>query len=184
MAKAEPRLKHEARKFHRGTQAILGERTHLEEVLRSVQKAGLSRSRKQAEVKALTRMIRARTEELNLINPGWDRKLKRARNSQTPPHELLRLGTSLPADDYLLARVLTEHPNAPAELLEHLANHPYSATRENVARHPNTPAHILQRMADDTSEPLWFLVAFNPSTPPDLRERLRARLQQAAEQGA
>lgn len=165
-------------KIYRGTQVILGERKHLEEVLRSVQKARLPAARKRTEVNQLKKLIATRTAELDRINPGWDRKFKKARDPKTSSQELLRLAISLPQDDYLLARTLTEHAEAPPELLEHLASHPYSAVRENVARHPRTPPEVLRRLAVDASEPLWFLVACNPSTPPDLRESLRARMRQ------
>ena len=171
------RKKFAAKKVHRGTQVIFGERQHLQEVLRSVQQAGLPRARKQSEVRQLKALIHARTEELNRINPSWDRKYRKAQNPATSSEELLRLAVSLPQDDFLLARVLTEHAQAPAELLEHLASHPYHAARENVARHPRTPVPVLRRMAEDPSEPLWFLVACNPSTPDDLRGQLRARMQ-------
>jgi molybdopterin-guanine dinucleotide biosynthesis protein A len=74
---------------------------------------------------------------------------------------------------------LTEHAEAPPELLEHLASHPYAAVRENVARHPRTPIAVLRAMAEDPSEPLWFLVACNPAVPSDLRDRLRERMKQS-----
>ena len=180
MPTADLRKKFVTKKIHRGTQVILGERKHLEEVLQSVRKAKLASGRKRAEVRQLKKLIDVRTQELNRINPGWDKKFKKARDPRTPSSELLRLAISLPQDDYLLARLLTEHAEAPAELLEHLAAHPYSAVRENVARHPRTPPEVLRRMAEDSSEPLWFLVACNPSTPQDLRQRLRARMQQTA----
>ena len=123
-------------------------------------------------------MIAARTEDLNRFSPAWDRKFQQARNPQTTSQKLLRIGSALHADDYLLARVLTEHAEAPPELLEHLASHPYAAVRENVARHPRTPAAVLRAMAEDAHEPLWFLVACNPSAPSDLRDRLRERMKQ------
>lgn len=167
-------------KIYRGSQLIYGERQHLRQVLESVRNAKLPRARKQAEVKLLTRLVGARTEELNRINPGWDRKYQKARDAQTSAQELLRIVTNLSAEDYLLARALTEHAEAPSELLERLASHRYAAVRENIARHPHTPVSVLQRMADDANEPLWFLVACNPSTPSDLRDRLRARMQQMA----
>jgi len=181
MLNTDLRKKFEARKIYRGTQVILGERKHLEEVLKSVQKAEIPGARKQTEVHQLKKLIAARTGELNAINPGWDRKFKKARDPQTTPQDLLRLAISLPRDDYLLARTLSEHAEAPPELLEHLAGHPYSAVRENVARHPRTPPEVLRRMAEVTSEPLWFLVACNPSTPQDLRDRLRARMRQSGD---
>ncbi|MFB3922893.1 MAG: hypothetical protein ACE145_14305 [Terriglobia bacterium] len=172
----DTRKKFAVKKVHRGTQVIFGERQHLQEVLKSVQQARLPRARKQSETRQLKSLIRARTEEMNRINPAWDRKYRKALEPATGSRELLRLALSLPRDDYLLARALTEHAQAPPEVLERLAAHPYAAARENVARHPRTPVAVLRRMADDSSEPLWFLVACNPSTPDDLRESLRARL--------
>jgi len=175
----DTRTKFRIRKVHRGSQVVFGERSHLQEVLRSVQQAELPRARKLAEIRQLKRMIEVRTKDLNRFHPAWDRKFQQARNPQTTSQRLLRMGAALHADDYLLARVLTEHAEAPPELLEHLASHPYAAVRENVARHPRTPAAILLAMAEDSHEPLWFLVACNPSTPADLRDRLRARMKQS-----
>lgn len=178
MAGKDIRKKFVARVVFRGTQSILGERQHLQEVLRSLRKASIAAVRKRAEVRQLSKLIKIRTQELNRINPGWDKKFKKAGDSKTTAKELLRLAISLPQEDYLLARLLTEHAQAPAELLKHFADHPYAAVRENVARHPRTPPDTLQKMAEDSSEPLWFLVACNPATPSDLRQRLRARMQQ------
>lgn len=174
------RKKFAAKAIYRGSQVIFGERQHLQEVLRSVQMAKLPRGRKQAEIRQLKKLIRVRTRELNQISPAWDRKFSKAHDPKTTSQGLLRLATSLSPDDYLLARVLSEHPEAPGELLEVLAAHPYSAVRENVARHPRTPAAVLRKMAEDSSEPLWFLVACNTSTPQDLRDGLRTRLRQMA----
>ncbi len=178
MVGRDVRKKFVARAVYRGSQVIFGERQHLQEVLRSLQRARLPRARKKAEVKTLMRLIEARTGELNQISPYWDRKLKKARNRDTTSQELLRLTSSLSRDDYLLARILAEHPEAPGELLRQLASHPYAGVRENVARHPKTPPDVLRKMADDSREPLWFLVACNSSTPQDLRKRLRARMRQ------
>lgn len=172
--------KFRAKRIYRGTQVIFGERKHLEDVLASVGRGRLPRVRKQREVRMLQQLIRARTEELSRINTAWDRKFRKARNPKTRSLELLRLGSSLPRDDYLLARTLAEHAEAPPELLERLAEHPYAAVRENVARHPRTPEAVLRRLAADRSEPLWFLVACNPSCRPDLREELRKRMRRAA----
>jgi leucine rich repeat (LRR) protein len=176
MVVRDTRNKQAKKKIHRGTQMIFGERKHLEEVRDSFSRAGVAHARKVAEMKAIARLIDVRTRELNAINPSWDRKFARARSAATSPRELLRLAASLPADDYLLARALTEHPAAPPELLEALAAHPYSAVRENVARHPTTPARVLEKMAEDRNEPLWFLVAANPAAPSVLRDRLRQRM--------
>lgn len=182
MAGSDTRRKFAAQAAYRGSQVIFGERRHLEEVLRSLERARLPRARKQSEARLLKRLIAARTIELNRISPSWDGKLRKARNPKTTSRELLRLATLLAADDYLLARLLTEHPGAPGELLELLASHPYAAVRENVARHPHTPPQVLRKLAERATEPLWFLVACNPSAPQDLRQRLRLRLRQAAGQ--
>ena len=172
----DTRAKFRIEKIHRGSQVVFGERAHLQEVLRSVQHAPLPRTRKLGEIRQLKRLIAERTQDLNRFSPAWDRKFREARNPQTTSRKLLQMGSGLHADDYLLARVLTEHAEAPPELLEHLASHPYAAVRENVARHPHTPATILRSMAEDANEPLWFLVACNPSAPSDLRDRLRERM--------
>lgn len=169
-----------ARRIFRGSQLVFGERKHLEEVLRSVRSAKLPRARKQSEARLLKKLIAARTEELNRITPAWDRKAKKAQDPKSTAQELVRLAASLLPDDYLMARVLTEHAEAPPELLARMASHPYAAVRENVARHPRTPPEVLRKLAEDANEPLWFLVACNPSTPSDLRERLRAQMRQMA----
>lgn len=181
MGSQDIRKKPVSARVHRGSQVIFGERRHLEEVLRSVEGAGLPGARKRREIRHLRQLIRARTEELNQINPAWDRKFRKAQDPKTDSRELLRLAAALPQDDYLLARALTEHPEAPGELLERLATHPYPAVRENVARHPNTPISVLRRLSEDPSEPLWFLVACNPSAPASLRQQLRERIEQIAE---
>jgi hypothetical protein len=131
-------------------------------------------------MRALRELIEARKKELNRITPDWDRRLREARNRETSPDRLLRLGARLVPEDYLLARALSEHPQGPPELLAALSVHPYAAVRENVARHPGTPVSILRKMAEDDREPLWFLVACNPATPADLRARLRSRLRPAS----
>ena len=178
MALVDIRKKFSLQKIYRGSQMIFGERQHLQEVLRSVLRARLPRARKQAEVKQLRKLIAVRTAELNRICLSWDRRFKKARDPRTTAQELLRLATALSRDDYLMARVLTEHPEAPGELLALFSSHPYAAVRENVARHPRAPAQVLRKLAEVSTEPLWFLVACNPSTPADLRERLRTRMQQ------
>ncbi|HUU13442.1 MAG TPA: hypothetical protein VM182_07000 [Terriglobia bacterium] len=180
MTSTDMRRKCRAKSTYRGSQVIFGERQHLREVLYSVRRTRLPQARKQTEIRKLERLIEARDEELNRINPSWDRKFKKAHNPATTSQELLRLAALLSRGDYLLARVLTEHKNAPGELLARLSNHPYSAVRENVARHPNTPVEILRNLAADTSDTLWFLVACNPSIPDHLRERLRERMKTMA----
>lgn len=176
MSPTDIRTKPPNRKVHRGTQVIFGERTHLQEVLKSVRAARLPAAQKKSEVSQLRRLIERRTQELNRINPAWDRKFQKARDPKTSASELTRLGATLSPEDFLLARLLTEHAEAPPELLAHLASHPYAAVRGNVARHPRTPAAVLEALAEDPHEQLWFLVMCNASAPEALRERLRARL--------
>lgn len=171
------RLSKTSRKFRRSTQIVFGERQHLKSVLDSLRRSGVPPAQRMAESKVLKRLIARRDLELNRLNPAWDRKIRRARNARTSPRELMRLAQAIPEDDYLLARVLTEHPKAPGDLLESFAGHPYAAVRENVARHPNTPPELLVQLARKRGEPLWKLVGCNPSAPADLRVRLRARMQ-------
>jgi hypothetical protein len=59
-----------------------------------------------------------------------------------------------------------------------LAEHPYAAIRENVARHPNADPTTLGLLDKDRSQPLWYLVALNPNTPAFLRRKLQDRLRQ------
>ena len=166
----------------RTTQIIFGERQHLKAVLGFIRRTGLASSAngrangRAEEVSNLRRMIERRTDELNRINANWDRKIEKAWNLKTPARELQRLAVKIPRQDYLLARLLTEHPKAPGRLLSALAGHPYSAVRENVARHPNSPPDLLARLAKRRSEPLWMLVSCNPAAPLGLQQRLRARL--------
>ena len=172
-----PRLSKTLRKPRRTTQIVFGERQRLKSALDSIRSSGMPKAQRTAESKVLKRMIARRDQELNRITPAWDRKIRRARNAQTSRRALMRLAQAVPEEDYLLARVLTEHPKAPGELLESFAGYPYAAVRENVARHPNTPPELLARLARKRGEPLWKLVGCNPSAPADLRVRLRARMQ-------
>jgi hypothetical protein len=127
-------------------------------------------------------LVRERTRELNSINPDWDRKVRRASNSRASSAEILRLFRETPPMDYYLLRLISEHPNTPPVVLAKLADHSYSAVRENVARHPHTPVAVLRRLCHRRREPLWYLVAFNPNTPDKLRQQLRARIRQRGEQ--
>ncbi len=135
---------------------VFGERKHFEEVLQSVKRAKLPHARKRSQIKKVVQLIRARTEELDHINPAWDGRLEESRDPNTLSRELLRLANSLPRDDCLPGRVLTQHKGAPGELLERMATNPYAAIRENVAWHPNAPAAVLLWLAEDTCEPPWF----------------------------
>ena len=176
MPAGDVRKKFKSGKVHRGSQVIFGERQHLREVLSSLRTAKLPRSRMQKELLQLKGLIQARTDELNRISPAWDPRYRQALDPASSAQVLLKLAATLASDDFLLARALAEHANAPAEILAQLASHSYHAVRENVARHPGTPAETLIKLAEDAHEPLWFLVACNPSTPAELRERLRARM--------
>lgn len=178
MPAGDVRKKFRGGKVFRGSQVIFGERQRLREVLESLRAAKLPRTRKLKEVRQLQALIEARTKELDQISSAWDRRYRQALDPASSSSRLLRLCATLQRDDYLLARALTEHPNAPGELLNQLSSHPYHAVRENVARHPQTSPETLHRLAQESSEPLWFLVACNPSTPTDLRDRLRSRLRE------
>ena len=99
----------------RTTQIIFGERQHLKAVLEFIRRTGMASNGRAGngraeEVAQLHRMIERRTDELNRINAGWDRKIEKARNLKTQAHELQRLAAKIPRQDYLLARLLTEHP--------------------------------------------------------------------------
>lgn len=165
-----------ARFLPRTTQIIYGERQALQTALRLLQTTRLPAARRRLEAELLHGLIRLRTAELNAINPGWETKAKLASDRRATPAGLRKLAARLPRADYYVARLLSDHPNAPADLLARLARHPYRAVRENVARHPRTPLPTLRALVRDRREPLWYLVAFNPGAPEPLRARLRARV--------
>lgn len=162
------------RPARRTSQIIYGERQHLVTVLKSITEfpdADLD-----AQHPLLVSLIEARTEELDKINPDWDDKVERARNSRTTANELADLALAAPADDWLLLRVIAENPNAPATVLAYLSHHPYDSIAEVIARHPNADAETLERLAADPERPLWVLVAANGATPGPLRQKLLQRL--------
>lgn len=172
-----PRRRKQRRSLYpRTTQFIYGERHSLVNALRLLRATRTPRRRRLLEEQVLLGLIRLRTLELNAINPDWDRQLRRIASRRTGAAELRRLARKLPPADYYLARLLSDHANAPPDVLRRLANHPYRAVRENVARHPRTPAATLRGLAARKSEPLWYLVVFNPGAPEALRARLRRRL--------
>lgn len=160
----------------RTSQIIFGERQSLQNALRLLRSTVLPAARRRLEESLLRRMIGLRNLELERLNPGWERKIRRAGNRRTSGAELRRLSEQAPREDYYLQRLISDHPNTPARVLARLARHPYRSVRENVARHPRTPVATLRALCRDRREPLWYLVAFNPSTPEPLRQRLRARI--------
>lgn len=160
----------------RTTQIIFGERQSLQNALRLLRSTRLPAPRRRLEEGLLRRLIQLRTLELERINPGWDRKVRRAASRRTTGAQLRRLAESAPREDYYLLRLISDHPNTPPALLARLARHSYRAVRENVARHPRTPVRTLRALSRDRREPLWYLVAFNPSAPDELRQRLRTRI--------
>lgn len=165
----------------RTTQIIFGERQSLANALRLVRSCRMEARRRRLEESLLRQQIRLRTIELNSINPGWDRTMLQASNRRASRAALRRLARTCPPGDYYLARLLSDHPNTPPDVLVRMARHPYRSVRENVARHPKTPVATLRALCRERREPLWYLVAFNPSTPPKLREKLRARLRRRGE---
>ena len=167
----------------RTSQIIFGERQSLQNALRLLRTTRLPADRRRIEEGVLRQMIALRTRELNAISPRWDRRVRRAASRRTGAGELRRLTRTAARDDYYLLRLISDHPNAPADVLVRLARHSYRSVRENVARHPRTPVATLRALARDRREPLWYLVAFNPSVPEELREQLRARIRRQGQRG-
>jgi hypothetical protein len=167
----------------RTTQIIYGERQHLRAVLVSIRNFQQEHRNLERETEALHRMIDARTAELHHINPQFDEQLKQARNGEATGQELAQLALAAPEDDWLLLRIIAEHPHTPSQVLARLASHPYEAVRENVARHSHADTATLERLASDSDNQLWLLVACNQAAPPELREQLRSRFNRL-DQGA
>ncbi|MGH6630506.1 MAG: hypothetical protein ACREB3_12310 [Burkholderiales bacterium] len=130
---------------------------------------------------SLEQLIDTRTAELNRIHANFDKNLEVARDPKTTADELAALFQQTSADDYLLLRIIAEHPNTPSSVLALLAQHSYDAVKENVARHPNADRKTLEKLAEDPTRPLWFLVACNSAAPEDLREQLKKRMWQGSE---
>jgi tRNA isopentenyl-2-thiomethyl-A-37 hydroxylase MiaE len=168
----------------RTSQIIFGERQHLLRVLDSLEKTAIPAERLRADREALERLIQARTEELNRLNPVWDEKISAVLSPDIAPDDLDRLARQAPKEDYYLLRLISEHPKASSKTLERLARHAYTAVRENVARHPNTGARTLASLSRDRHHPLWYLVAYNPNAPAALRRQLRARMRRLGEKPA
>ncbi|HVB98903.1 MAG TPA: hypothetical protein VNJ12_06165 [Candidatus Dormibacteraeota bacterium] len=166
-------------KVPRTSQIIFGERQYLLRVLDSIERTETPIKQRQYEQQPLERLIYARTQELNRINPDWDSRISTVLRPDVAPEELDRLAREAPEEDYFLLRLISEHPRTGAETLTLLAAHPYAAIRENVARHPNASAKTLTELSRDRSQPLWYLVAFNPSTPKALRRQLERQIKQA-----
>jgi hypothetical protein len=171
----------EKEKKTRTSQIIFGERQHLLRVLDSAEKSEVAPERFELERDVLERLIQARTDELNQLNPVWDEKISTVLRPDIEPDDLDRLARQAPKEDYYLLRLISEHPKASGKTLERLAHHSYMAVRENVARHPNTDAQTLTWLCRERSQPLWYLVAFNPSAPALLRRQLRARMRRLGE---
>ncbi len=173
--------KERERQKPRTSQIIFGERQHLLRVLDSLETSAVPTDRLEGERAALERLIQARTDELNRLNPVWDEKISTALRPDIGPDDLDRLAREAPKEDYYLLRLISEHPKASGKTLERLAHHSYTAVRENVARHPNADRRTLAWLSRDRNHPLWYLVAFNPSTPALLRRQLRARMRRLGE---
>ncbi len=170
--------------FHpikRTSQVVFGERHHLRAVMDSILSFSSMSDRVAREKLSLEQLIDARTTELNRIHSNFDQNLEKARDPKTTADELAELFQQTSADDYLLLRIIAEHPNTPSSVLALLAAHSYDAVKENVARHANADRKTLEKLADDPTRPLWFLVACNAAAPEDLREELKKRMWQGAE---
>ena len=171
--------KRDYKPIKRTSQIVFGERQHLRAVLESIRKFHYKDDRGEREAKQLEALIAARTAELDAITPEWDKKIGVARSPGTSADLLAGMAQAAPADDYLLLRTISEHPNTPSSVLALLAHHSYDAIKENVARHPNADARTLELLAGDPERPLWFLVACNQAAPAALREKLRKRMEAA-----
>lgn len=168
----------------RTSQTIFGERQYLLRVLDSVERSLVPASQQARERQFLERMIYARTQELNQLNPDWDEKVAAVLRPGVSAEELDHLAQEAPAEDYFLLRIISEHPSANAETLGRLARHSYPAIRENVARHPNASAETLMELCRDRYQPLWYLVAHNPGAPAALRRELTRRMKQVGRKRA
>lgn len=113
MSAGDVRKKFKSGKIHRGSQVIFGERQHLREVLSSLRTAKLPRARMQKELLQLKALIQARTDELNRISSAWDPRYRQALDPASSAQVLLKLAATLASDNFLLARALAEHANAP-----------------------------------------------------------------------
>lgn len=169
------------RPIKRTSQVVFGERHHLRAVVESIVSFSSMSDRVAREKLSLDQLIDARTAELDRIHANFDHNLEVARDPKTGADELAALFQKTSADDYLLLRILAEHPNTPSSVLALLAQHSYDAVKENVARHANADAKTLEKLADDPTRPLWFLVACNAAAPEELRQELKKRMWQAPE---
>lgn len=167
-----------APKGQRTSQIIFGERQYLLRVLDSVEGSRMSAERREQEQRALERLIYARSQELERMNPGWDEKIGAVLHPGVTPEELDGLAREAPVEDHFLLRLISEHPRTGADTLARLARHPCAAIRENVARHANASSKTLGELSRDRSQPLWYLVAFNPAAPAELRDRLMRQVKQ------
>jgi len=170
------------RPIKRTSQVVFGERHHLRSVLESILSFSSMSDRVAREKVTLEQLIEARTLELNRIHANFDHNLEVARDPKTSADELAALFQKTSADDYLLLRIIAEHPNTPSSVLALLAQHSYDAVKENVARHANADPKTLEKLADDPTRPLWFLVACNAAAPEELRQELKKRMWQAPEE--
>ncbi len=137
------------RPSRRTSQIIFGERQHLRAVLVSIQNFR-SYPALERERALLHAMIDARTAELEHINRDWDKKFALARNPQSSKEDLARLAETAPEDDYMLLRTIAEHSHTSAATLAILAQHPYDAVRECVARHQNADVETLRMLGAST----------------------------------
>ena len=70
------------------------------------------------------------------------------------------------------AEHVARNPNAPADLLEKLAEDESLYVRAAVARNPNAPVYLLEKLADDESWEVRCHVAESQCTPVALLEEL------------
>jgi hypothetical protein len=162
----------------RTSQTIFGERQYLLRVLDTVENSRMPAAQQRREQQSLHRLIHARTQELNRMNPDWDNKVAVVLRPDVRPEELDRLAREAPPEDYFLLRLISEHPQTSAATLTWLARNGSWTIRENVARHPNADPDTLLDLCRDRAQPLWYLVAYNPAAPASLRRRLTRQMNQ------
>jgi uncharacterized protein (DUF2267 family) len=166
--------------LERTSQIIFGERQYLLRILDSVERTQMPAIQQRRERQALERLIQARTQELNRMNPHWDEKVAAVLRPGVSAEELDQLAREAPEEDCFLLRLISEHPQAASNTLDILARNPNHAIRENVARHPHAAPETLLDLCHDHAQPLWYLVAYNPSAPAGLRRRLTRQMKQVS----
>ncbi|MBE9228907.1 hypothetical protein IQ264_26195 [Phormidium sp. LEGE 05292] len=93
--------------------------------------------------------------------------------------ELLRWLASHPdiRETYNAEPLIAEHPNTPIDLLLRFVVHPSPYVRQGLASNTNAPAVILETLADDEDEFVRAKLLANPSVPGYILERFARNIQ-------